>query len=137
MAKKLETSSSSGGSGRGGVPRAWVRFLRAHRTTTAQMDASLRAAHAITLREYEILLALAQAPERRLRRVDLAAHVLLTQSGVTRILEPLEKRGLVGREQSAQDRRVTFETLTAEGQARLSRAALTHTGNICYIIDDR
>lgn len=133
MPKKLETSSSSGSA----IPSAWVRFLRAHTTITGRMDAALRDAHAITLREYEILLALAQAPDRRLRRVDLAAAVLLTQSGVTRILEPLERRGLVGREQSAEDRRVTFATLTPDGRALVRKAARTHTADIRALFADR
>jgi DNA-binding MarR family transcriptional regulator len=54
------------------VPPAWVRLLRAHAELTRRMDANLRAAHDISLREYEVLLALADAPGHRLRRVDLA-----------------------------------------------------------------
>jgi DNA-binding MarR family transcriptional regulator len=140
MTEKLEASSDWRGGvavERGGVPRGWVRFLRAHSATTARMDATLRAAHGISLREYEILLALVQSPDRRLRRVDLAAMVLLTQSGVTRTLEPLERRGLVGREQSSEDRRVTYATLTAEGDALIRAAARTHLADIRDLFADR
>ena len=150
MTKKLETSStsrrarSSGGKSRGAaaasgksrgaapasVPSAWIRFLRAHAAITARMDATLREEHGISLREYEVLLVLFEAPDRRLRRVDLAAKVLLTQSGVTRLLEPLERRGLVGRTPSPDDRRVTFATLTAQGAGVLRAAAKRHRTDI-------
>ena len=123
MPKKLETSSSS-------VARAWVRFLRAHTAITSQMDATLREKHAISLREYEVLLAIADSPEGRLRRVDLAAKVLLTQSGITRILEPLEKRGLVEKVPSPEDRRVSFAALTRAGDRLLTAAARTHGKDI-------
>jgi DNA-binding MarR family transcriptional regulator len=94
------------------------------------MDASLRAAHGLSVREYEVLLALSDAPERRLRRVDLAAKVLLTQGGVTRLLEPLERAGLVTRAPSDADRRVTYAQLTDEGRRRLSAAQRTHRRDI-------
>jgi DNA-binding MarR family transcriptional regulator len=123
MAEKLEASSSL-------VPRAWIRFLRGHAAITSRMDASLRERHGVSLREYEVLLALADAPDRRLRRVDLAAKVLLTQSGITRILEPLDKRGLVGSIRSSEDRRVTFATLTASGRRLLTAASRTHGKDI-------
>jgi DNA-binding MarR family transcriptional regulator len=126
MAEKLEASSSS-------VPRAWVRFLRAHTAITARMDASLRAAHELSLREYEVLLALADAPDDRLRRVDLAAKVLLTQSGVTRLLDPLEKRGLVESIRSTEDRRVTYAALTTKGARTFAAAARTHGNDIATL----
>ena len=123
MAEKLEISSTS-------VPRAWVRFLRAHTAITSRMDASLRERHDLSLREYEVLLAIADAPDGRVRRVDLAAKVLLTQSGVTRILAPLEKRRLVEKVPSPEDRRVTFAALTAAGRRLLTAAARTHGKDI-------
>ncbi len=118
------------------MPRAWVRFLRAHSAITSAMDATLREKHGISLREYEILLALGDAPGRRLRRVDLAAKALLTQSGITRLLDPLEKRGLVGRQPSPEDRRVTYATLTEEGRRTLAGAARTHRRDISTLFAD-
>ena len=94
------------------------------------MDASLREANGLSVREYEVLLALSDAPERRLRRVDLAAKVLLTQGGVTRLLEPLERQGLVTRAASPDDRRVTYAELTDAGRRRLSAARRTHHRDI-------
>jgi DNA-binding MarR family transcriptional regulator len=112
------------------VPRAWIRLLRAHADLSRRMDARLREAHGLSLREYEVLLALADAPGRRLRRVDLAAKVLLTQGGVTRLLEPLERAGMVSRAASESDRRVTFAQLTDEGRRRLTAARRTHHRDI-------
>ena len=100
------------------------------------MDATLRESHGISLREYEVLLALADAPEQRLRRVDLATKVLLTQSGVTRLLEPLERRGLVGRAASPDDRRVTFAALTKDGKRLLKAAAADHRADIRELFAD-
>jgi DNA-binding MarR family transcriptional regulator len=107
-----------------------VRLLRAHAALSRRMDASLREAHGLSLREYEVLLALADAPGRRLRRVDLSAKVLLTQGGVTRLLEPLERAGLVARAVSDTDRRVAFAELTDEGRRRLKAAWRTHYRDI-------
>jgi DNA-binding MarR family transcriptional regulator len=112
------------------VPRAWVRLLRVHAELSRRMDASLRAAHGLSLREYEVLLALWDAPDQRLRRVDLAARVLLSQGGVTRLLAPLERQGLVARTASDADRRVAFAELTQAGRRRLAAARPTHHGDI-------
>src|SRR4051794_23715314 len=89
-----------------GVPPAWLRLLRAHATLTRRMDANLQAAHGLTINDYEVLLALARADDCRMRRVDLAGHVLLTQSGITRLLHGLERVGLVERADCETDRRV-------------------------------
>ena len=80
-----------------GVPAAWVRLLRAHATLVRRMDANLLAEHELTINDYEVLLALSRADGRRMRRVDLASTVLLTQSGITRLLHGLERTGLVAR----------------------------------------
>jgi DNA-binding MarR family transcriptional regulator len=112
------------------VPRAWIRLLRAHAALSRSMDANLRTGHGLSLREYEVLLALSGAPGGRLRRVDLAAMVLLTQGGVTRLLAPLERAGLVARAASDADRRVAFAELTEAGRERLAAAQRTHRGDI-------
>ena len=86
--------------------------------------------HGLTLNGYEVMLHLAHAPDRRLRRVDLAESVLLTASGITRLLEGLERAGYVGRAASEQDARVTYAVLTDEGYEKLRSAAPTHVGSI-------
>ncbi len=112
------------------LPPAWIRFLRAHVELTERMDRRLREAHGVSLREYEVLLALHDAPRRRLRRVDLAARILLTQSGVTRMLEKLERDGLVAKAAGEEDRRVSYAVLTERGRRRFAAAARTHRADI-------
>jgi DNA-binding MarR family transcriptional regulator len=94
------------------------------------MDRRLRETHGVSLREYEVLLALHDAPRRRLRRVDLAARILLTQSGVTRMLEKLEQDGLVAKAAGEEDRRVSYAVLTERGRRRFAAAARTHRSDI-------
>ena len=77
--------------------RAFVALVRAHSSATRQLSAQLTADHGLTISDYEVLLRLARAPDRRLRRVDLAEQVLLTASGITRLLDGLERSGLVER----------------------------------------
>ena len=62
---------------------------------TRQLSARLEAAHGLTLSDYDVLVQLYYAPERALRRVDLARTVLLTASGITRLLDGLERCGWV------------------------------------------
>lgn len=119
------------------VPTAWIRFLRTHTELTERMDRRLRDGHGISFREYEVLLALAATPDGRLRRVDLAAKVLLTQSGVTRLLAKLERDGLVGRAASEKDGRVAFAALTADGRRRLAQAQRTHHADIAALFTER
>jgi DNA-binding MarR family transcriptional regulator len=113
-----------------GVPAAWLRLLRAHATLTRRMDANLQASHGLTIHDYEVLLALARAPDCRMRRVDLAGHILLTQSGVTRLLQGLERSGLVERADCPTDRRVVYAQLTDQGYERLREAGRTHLDDI-------
>lgn len=112
------------------APEAWVRLLRAQSALTRRMDADLAAAHGLTLSDYEVLLYLSHAPEHRLRRVDLAQQVPLTQSGITRLLEGLERSGLVARRSCPEDGRVVYAQLTAAGLHKLRAAAATHRGGI-------
>ena len=113
-----------------GVPPAWLRLLRAHATLTRRMDANLQAAHELTINDYEVLLALARAEDRKMRRVDLAGHVLLTQSGITRLLQGLERAGLVERADCPTDGRVVYAQLTDRGYERLREASRTHLDDI-------
>jgi DNA-binding MarR family transcriptional regulator len=113
-----------------GVPAAWLRLLRAHATLTRQMDANLQAAHGLTINDFEVLVALARAPDRRMRRVDLAGHILLTQSGITRLLQGLERAGLVERADCPTDGRVVYAQITDRGYERLREASRTHLDDI-------
>ena len=109
---------------------AWIRFLRAHAALTRELSAELVADHGLTLNDYEVLLHLARAPERRMRRVDLAESVLLTASGITRLLEGLERSGFVERVLCDSDRRVAYAQLTGAGLEKLRQASRTHIAGI-------
>jgi DNA-binding MarR family transcriptional regulator len=109
---------------------AWVGLLRAHAAATRRFNADLIAGHGLTLNDYEVLLHLARAPERRLRRVDLANEVLLTPSGITRLLAGLERAGYVERASCSSDARVTYALLTEAGYAKLREASATHLEGI-------
>ena len=109
---------------------AWVGLLRAHASTTRRLNAELVAGHGLTLNDYEVLLHLSRAEGRRLRRVDLAARVLLTPSGITRLLAGLEGAGYVERASCDSDARVTYAQLTEAGDEKLREAAGTHVAGI-------
>jgi DNA-binding MarR family transcriptional regulator len=110
--------------------QAWSRLLRAHAALTRRFSNELLNGHGLTLNDYEVLLHLAHAPERRLRRVDLANSVLLTPSGITRLLDGLERAGYVERAACEKDARVTYAVLTEAGYAKLRATAPTHVGGI-------
>ena len=105
---------------------AWRSFLRAHAKVTRVLDAELSAECDLPLGSYEVLLHLNEAPERRLRMTDLADRVLLSRSGLTRLVDRLERDGLIRRESCPSDLRGTNAVLTDEGYARLKAAAPAH-----------
>jgi DNA-binding MarR family transcriptional regulator len=109
---------------------AFVRLVRASAAVTRQLSAQLSADHGLSINAYEALLSLARAPESRMRRVDLANGLLLTAGGVTRLLDGLERDGLVARETCASDRRVSYAVLTETGRDKLREASKSHTRQI-------
>jgi DNA-binding MarR family transcriptional regulator len=109
---------------------AWIRFLRAHASLTRQMSARLESDHGLTLNDYDCLVQLAYAPERSLRRVDLARSVLLSPSGITRLLDGLEREGWVEKRSCASDARVTYAHLTDAGLKKFKAARKTHIVDI-------
>ncbi|HXG76980.1 MAG TPA: MarR family transcriptional regulator [Gaiellaceae bacterium] len=109
---------------------AFAALLRAHAATTRRLNAQLLTDHGLTLSDYEVLLRLARADERRMRRVDLAAQVLLTASGITRLLEGLERLGYVERATCASDRRVVYAVLTDAGLEKVREASTTHFAQV-------
>jgi DNA-binding MarR family transcriptional regulator len=108
----------------------WVAFLRSHAAIIRELSAQLQREHGLTINDYEVLLHLAQADGNRLRRVDLAERVLLTASGITRLLEGLERGGYVEKAHCDSDARVTYAQLTEAGHAKLADAAETHLRGI-------
>jgi DNA-binding MarR family transcriptional regulator len=109
---------------------AWVSFLRAHAAITRALNVDLLAEHGLTLNDYEVLLHLSRAEDGMMRRVDLAESVLLTASGITRLLDGLERSGLVEKASCAKDGRVSYAKLTAAGRAKLADAAETHLAGV-------
>src|SRR3954452_10049213 len=105
---------------------AWVSYLRSHAAITRELSAQLQREHGLTLNDYEVLLHLSHADGGRLRRVDLAERVLLTASGITRLLEGLERSGFVCKETCASDARVSYAKLTDTGLEKLRVASVTH-----------
>jgi DNA-binding MarR family transcriptional regulator len=116
--------------------RAFARLLRAHATTTRLLSAELQAEHGLTINAYEALLVLARTEGRRMRRVDLARRLVLTPSGVTRLLEGLEAAGLVERATCDSDLRVTYAQLTDAGAAKLEAASCAHVGSVRALFED-
>lgn len=110
--------------------RTWVRFLATHSAITRELEARLMGAHGLTLSDYDVLVQLARAPERKLRNIDLARAVVLTRSGVTRLVDGLEKDGLVARSSCPSDKRGTFVSLTDLGLDRLRAATSTHVAGV-------
>ena len=117
--------------------QAFGNLIRAHLSLTKQLNAQLVADHGLTLSDYGVLLQLAWAPDRRLRRVDLADLIQLTASGVTRLLDGLERAGYVERANCNSDRRVVYAVLTESGLAKLREAAATHLPQIEGLVGSR
>ena len=109
---------------------AFVRFLRAHAAVTRQLSARLEAAHGLTLSDYDVLVQPYFAPERALRRVDIARAVLLTASGITRLLDGLERAGWVEKRACESDARVSYAVLTDAGVAKFEAARSSHRADI-------
>ena len=135
----MSTQLSSAPASTAGLPpavKAWTRLLRAHATTTRLVNAQLQAEHGLTINDYEALQVLACAEGHRIRRVDLARRLVLTPSGVTRLLEGLEDAGLVERAACAVDRRVTYAQVTDAGLEKLRAAACGHEGSIQALFEE-
>lgn len=108
----------------------WRAFLRAHARVARRLDEDLRTRHGLSLQEYETLLHLAEAPDRRLRMGRLADSLLLSKSGVTRLIDRLVDDGLVLRTSCSSDARGAEASLTETGLGRLRAAAPTHLDGI-------
>jgi DNA-binding MarR family transcriptional regulator len=120
---------------------SWRRFLRAHATTMRELEREMLTATGLPLAWYDVLLQLAEAPGRRLRMAELADRVLLSRSGLTRLIDRLQAEGLVRREPSPDDARGTYTVLTGSGFDRLRAAAPVHLAGIrehwlAYFSDD-
>ncbi len=116
---------------------AWCGLVATYSDVARQLDATLRASHQIGLSAYETLLRLGQAPNCCLRMSELAAVAPLTLSGVSRMIDRLERAGLARREASPEDGRVACAMLTSEGQVRLRDAHQTYLSAVRRLFLDR
>ena len=108
---------------------AWRGMLRVHAALTRALDAELTERHGLPLTSYEVLLFLADARDGRMRMSELADSVLLRRSGLTRLVDRLERDGLLEREQCEEDARGYFAAITDSGRAVFDEARRTHLGN--------
>jgi DNA-binding MarR family transcriptional regulator len=109
---------------------AWLRFLRAHAALTRELSSRLEALHELTLSDFDVLVQLYFAEGRRMRRIDIARSVLLTASGITRLLDGLESCGLVAKDRCESDARVTYAVLTEAGVKKIEAARESHLADI-------
>lgn len=114
----------------GAALEAWRSYLQSHATILRALDAELVAEQGMTTRDYEVLLYLAQAPERKLPMSALAERTMLTRSGVTRLIDGLVASGLIERVACPRDARVSYASLTGAGYEKLRRAGCTHVASI-------
>lgn len=105
---------------------AWRAFLEAHAAVVQRLAEELEQQERLALTWYDVLVHLSEAPDHRLRMQDLAGAVLLSKSGLTRVVDRMEERGLVTRRPCEDDRRGTWAELTEEGYATLRRTAPSH-----------
>jgi DNA-binding MarR family transcriptional regulator len=108
----------------------WRSFLRAHASVLRTLERDLMAEVGMPIAWYDVLLQLTEAPNRRLRMAELADRVLLSRSGLTRLIDRLQAEGLVRREPSKDDARGTYTVITPVGIERLRAAAPSHLASV-------
>jgi DNA-binding MarR family transcriptional regulator len=116
--------------------QAWARLMRAQATTKRELAVELQEQHDLSISAYEALYVLSRADGRRLKRVDLADRLVLTPSGVTRLLEGLEAAGLIEKVACETDLRVSYAQLTDAGFEKLEQASCGHTGSIRTLFEE-
>jgi DNA-binding MarR family transcriptional regulator len=109
---------------------AWRGMLRVHAALAKALDAELTRAHDLPLSSYEVLITLRAAPGRRCRMAELADRVLLSRSGMTRLVDRLEREGLLERDTCTSDGRGCFAVLTPAGEELLAQARPTHLAGV-------
>ncbi|MGB2710632.1 MAG: MarR family transcriptional regulator [Conexibacter sp.] len=114
---------------------AWRGLLRVHACMLKTLDAELEASHRLPLMSYEVLMQLADAPEHRMRMCDLADSVLLSRSGMSRLVDRLERDGLIKRQACTADARGAFACITPAGLDAVAAARPTHLAGVrrCFL----
>ncbi len=114
----------------GAALEAWRSYLQSHASIVRVLDAELVADHGMTSRDYEVLLYLAQEPDRHLPMSALAERTMLTRSGITRLIDGLVQAGLIERVACPRDARVSYAHLTDRGYEKLREAGCSHVASI-------
>lgn len=109
---------------------AWRSYLQSHAGIVRELDADLIAHHGLTVRDYEVLLYLAQAEDHSLPMSALAERTMLTRSGITRLIDGLVSQGYIERVPCKSDARVSYARLTRTGYEKLRQAGCTHVAGI-------
>jgi DNA-binding MarR family transcriptional regulator len=109
---------------------AWKGMLRAHRDLVTGLDADLERVHALPLSSYEVLMVLADSPSGRARMSDLADELILSRSGLTRLVDRLVRAGLVERTPCEDDARGLYAAITPAGRTKLRAARLAHLDGV-------
>jgi DNA-binding MarR family transcriptional regulator len=116
---------------------SWRGFLRVHAALARDLDAELMAGHGLPLSSYEVLLTVADAPDERMRMSEIADSVLLSRSGVTRLVDRLERDGLVERIPCEDDARGQYAVLTERGREAFDAARATHLAGVRRLFLER
>ncbi len=116
---------------------AWVSYLSGHAALVRRLNAELVEAHGLSLNDYEVMLRLWYAPDHQMRRIDLAESVLLTASGITRLLDRMQVAGYVDKAFCPTDARVTYAVLTELGHETFAEARKTHLEGVQRAFGDR
>lgn len=111
--------------------------MGAHAQMTRSFNAELQAASGLTVMDFEVLRRIGAAEDGAMRRVDLAAAVGLTPSGITRLLDGLERCEIVRKRQCATDARVTYAEITPKGREVLAEAAAVHVAGLAAVFAER
>jgi DNA-binding MarR family transcriptional regulator len=135
IAPDLDSPSSDAFSG--SELAAWRGMLRAHARVTRALDAQMRAEHGLSVSAYEVLMFLAEAPGRRLRMSEIADGVLLSRSGLTRLVDRLVQLGYATRCAAENDGRGLYAELTDAGAATFEEARRTHRDGVRRFYLDR
>jgi DNA-binding MarR family transcriptional regulator len=109
---------------------AWHGFLRTHATLVRELDEELTERHGLPLSSYDVLIQLADAPDGMLRMSHLADAVLLSRSGLTRLVSRLAGQGMIERVECKNDARGSFAAITDYGRERLAEARATHRAGV-------
>jgi DNA-binding MarR family transcriptional regulator len=119
------------------VVTTWARLLRAHASATRELSSQLQAEHGLTINDYECLLLLSHAEDGAMRRIDLAGDLMLTPSGVTRLLDGLQEAGYVCNHSCSTDARVKYAVVTDVGRRKLEDASESHLAGVAQLFGER